>query len=126
MSASHPTFAELEPAYRVAAVEEIRRPLWAGLVAAGRVTEHPLSQESIAWLKRMRRAAVEDGCLQDEFVRLDERCDRYLRKLPDEEEATWRLIFGLYLRILRRMPLEATSAEYFLDDIEQHGWKFGA
>ena len=75
------TFTELRPALRVAAVEEIRKPLWAGLVDAGHVVEHPLSQKSIDWLKRMKRAAVEDGYV-DEFLRLDERCDRYLRTLP--------------------------------------------
>jgi hypothetical protein len=66
---------------------------------------------------------VEDGC-GDEFLRLDKRCDRYLRTLPEEEEATWRLIWTLYFRIAQRMPLEATSAEYFLQDIERHGWEF--
>ncbi len=116
------TFAELEPAYRVAAIEEIRRPLWRGMVDAGYVEEHPLSEESVEWMKRMRRAAVENG-QDDEFVRLDERCDRYLRKLPDEEERTWRLIFTLYIRILWRMPFEATSAEYFARDVERNGWE---
>jgi hypothetical protein len=118
---SRPTFVELEPAYRVAAVEEIRRPLWAGLVDAGHVTEHPLSEASLDWLKRMRRALVTDGW-QDEFMRLDERCDRYLKTLSDEEEATWRLIFTLFLRIAQRMPPEATSADAFLEDVEEHGW----
>jgi hypothetical protein len=116
-------FSGLRPALRVAAVEEIRKPLWAGLVDAGHVTEHPLSQESVDWLKRMKRAAVEDGYV-DEFIRLDERCDRYLKTLPEDEAATWRLIWTLYYRILKRMPPEATSAEYFLQDVEQRGWEW--
>ena len=119
---SHPTFIELDPALRVAAVEEIRRPLWAGMVEAGHMAEHPLSDESVAWLKRMRRAAVEDN-YQDEFTRLDQRFLHYLDTLDEDERDTLQSMWWLYSAVLKRMPVDCTSAKAFLDSIDEYGWE---
>jgi hypothetical protein len=117
---SRETFAEMPPAYRVAAVEETRGQIRE--IMGETDHETPLSIESTEWLKRMRRAACELEVYPEEFEPLDERFCRYLSTLPEDERKELQRRWTGFYRILERMPPEATGPGYFLRDVHEHGW----
>jgi hypothetical protein len=103
-------FIDLPVAYRVMAVEEVRRRLWTVAEKAGcsMPPYEPLSLEAEAWLRRMRSAYCDSETTQASVLQMDK---AMVEALPEAEAKELRRRLLEFVVLRDAIPLEATSTK---------------